>query len=33
LQIDPAPSLAGVTSRCVQIDLVGRPKTQLGACP
>ena len=33
LQIDPATSLGGVTSRCVQIDLVGRPKTQVGACP
>ena len=30
---DPATSLAGVTSRSVQIDLVGRPKTQVGACP
>jgi type IV fimbrial biogenesis protein FimT len=32
LQIDPATSLAGVTSRCVQVDLVGRPRTQIGAC-
>jgi len=33
LQIDPVTSLAGVSSRCVQIDLVGRAKTQQGACP
>jgi len=33
LQIDPTTTLSGVTSRCVQVDLVGRPKSQLGACP
>jgi type IV fimbrial biogenesis protein FimT len=33
LQVDPTPSLNGVTSRCVQVDLVGRPKALLGACP
>jgi hypothetical protein len=33
VQIDPATSMAGVESRCVQIDLIGRPRTQLGACP
>jgi type IV fimbrial biogenesis protein FimT len=33
VQIDPVASLNGVTSRCVQVDLSGRPRTQLGACP
>jgi type IV fimbrial biogenesis protein FimT len=33
VQIDPVTTLNGVTSRCVQVDLSGRPRTQLGACP
>src|SRR5262249_27628180 len=33
LQIDPAMSMNGVNSRCIQVDLVGRPRTQMGACP
>lgn len=33
LELAPAPAVAGVTARCVQIDLSGRPKTQTGACP
>ena len=33
LQIDPTTSSSGVFSRCIQVDLVGRAKTLLGACP
>ena len=33
LQVDPASSMTGVDSRCIQIDLIGRPRTQLGTCP
>ena len=33
LQMDPAVSPAGVSSRCVQISLAGRPNTLVGACP
>jgi len=32
LQVDPVTSLNGVFIRCVQVDLSGRPRTQLGAC-
>lgn len=32
LQIDPTTSMNGVESRCISIDLIGRPKTQTGAC-
>jgi len=33
LQIDPTTSMNGVESRCIQVDLIGRPRTQTGACP
>jgi len=33
LQVDPTTSWSGVTSRCVQVDLIGRAKALLGACP
>ena len=33
LQIAPATAISGVTSRCVQVDLAGRPITKTGACP
>jgi len=33
LEIAPSTTLSGVTSKCIQVDLVGRPKTQSGACP
>jgi type IV fimbrial biogenesis protein FimT len=33
LQIQPATSISGVSSRCVQITLSGRPTTQMGSCP
>lgn len=33
IQVDPAVTLAGVTPRCIQIDLVGFPRTSSGACP
>lgn len=33
LQIEPASAISGVTSRCVQVDLTGRPSTSTGACP
>ena len=32
-QVDPVTSLNGVFVRCVQVDLSGRPRTQVGACP
>ena len=32
LQFDPTTTLSGVTTRCVGVDLIGRPRTQLGAC-
>lgn len=33
LQISPAIPINGVTGRCVQVDLSGRPATSTGACP
>ena len=33
LQIQPSTSVTGVSSRCVQISLSGRPTTQTGGCP
>lgn len=33
LQIEPGSTISGVTSRCVQVDLTGRPSTSIGACP
>ena len=33
LEIKPASTIPGVSTRCVQIDLGGRPTTALGACP
>lgn len=32
LQIDPTTAMNGVESRCISVDLIGRPKTQTGAC-
>ena len=32
IQIDPTASTNGVSSRCVGVDLIGRPTTQMGAC-
>lgn len=32
LTIAPASAISGVTSRCVQVDLTGRPSTSTGAC-
>lgn len=32
LQIEPASTISGVTTRCVQIDLTGRPSTSTGVC-
>ncbi len=33
LQIEPASTISGVTTRCVQVDRTGRPSTSIGACP
>lgn len=33
LLIEPASTISGVTTRCVQVDLTGRPSTSIGACP
>jgi len=33
LEISPETSLNGVTSRCIQVSLNGRPSTQKGSCP
>ncbi len=33
LQVEPASTISGVTTRCVQVDLTGRPSTSIGACP
>lgn len=33
LQIEPGSTISGVTSRCVQVDRMGRPSTSIGACP
>lgn len=32
LQIDPTTTMNGIDSRCISLDLIGRPKTQMGAC-
>lgn len=32
IQVDPSASLNGVSSRCVGVDLIGRPTSQMGAC-
>jgi hypothetical protein len=32
VQIDPSSSASGVTTRCVGVDLIGRPITKMGAC-
>ena len=32
-QINPTTSMNGIDLRCIQVDLVGRPRTQMGACP
>jgi type IV fimbrial biogenesis protein FimT len=32
LQLDPTTTMNGVDSRCISVDLIGRPKTQTGAC-
>ena len=32
LQLDPTTTMNGVDSRCISLDLIGRPKTQMGAC-
>ena len=33
LQIEPSTAVTGVSSRCVQISLSGRPTAQTGSCP
>jgi type IV fimbrial biogenesis protein FimT len=33
LQIDPTTSMSGVEPRCIQVDLSGRARAQLGGCP
>jgi type IV fimbrial biogenesis protein FimT len=32
IQIDPTASVNGVSSRCVGVDLIGRPVSQMGGC-
>ena len=32
LTLNPTTTMNGVDSRCISIDLIGRPKTQMGAC-
>lgn len=32
-QISSSSTVTGVTSRCIQVDLSGRPSTQIGDCP
>ena len=32
LQIDPTTTMNGVDSRCISVDLIGRPRTKVGAC-
>lgn len=32
IQVDPNPSAASITSRCVSIDLSGRPNSKKGTC-
>jgi len=33
IQVDLASSVSGVSPRCIQVDLTGRPHSALGACP
>jgi type IV fimbrial biogenesis protein FimT len=33
LQIEPSSAISGVTARCVQVDLTGRPSSSTVACP
>ncbi len=32
IQVDPNSSTSGVSTRCVGVDLIGRPVTKLGGC-
>jgi type IV fimbrial biogenesis protein FimT len=32
LEVDPATTTAGVSARCVKVDLMGRPAANLGGC-
>jgi type IV fimbrial biogenesis protein FimT len=33
LEVSPSTSVDGVEARCVEVDLIGRPKSKLGPCP
>jgi type IV fimbrial biogenesis protein FimT len=33
LEVGPTTAIAGVDARCVQVDLLGRPKSLIGTCP
>jgi type IV fimbrial biogenesis protein FimT len=32
IQVDPVSSMSGVSTRCVGVDLIGRPVTKMGGC-
>jgi type IV fimbrial biogenesis protein FimT len=32
IQVDPSSSTSGVSTRCVGVDLIGRPVTKMGVC-
>ena len=32
MTLAPTTTMNGVDSRCISVDLIGRPKTQMGAC-
>ncbi len=32
IQLDPSSSTSGVSTRCVGVDLIGRPVTKMGGC-
>lgn len=32
LEVEPVASVAGVSARCIQVDLMGRPSAHLGGC-
>jgi type IV fimbrial biogenesis protein FimT len=32
IQVDPSSSTSGVSTRCVGVDLIGRPVTKMGGC-
>ena len=32
IQLDPSSSVSGVSTRCVGVDLIGRPVTKMGGC-